>query len=467
MKSIVLAIVSAAAAACCAKVVTWSQPDAALASDGAYSVKVNGRPVDVVGIPKPSHCLKGDNAHPYYAAFFDADEEVTVEVRGDVPLRWAWILPKRMGVRKTVKDDSTIVFKAKPPFNLVVEPQKRHRALVLSANLPETDAPKQGDPGVVYFGPGRHRLDRPLSVTTNQTLYLAPGALVEGAVWVHGDNVKVRGRGIVSGAPWAWCKGPAGWMFAVGGKNVSIKDVVIMSGWTWTLVLDRCEDALVENVKILNGRVLNDDGIDVCHSRRVTIRNSFVRSQDDCVAAKFWCEDLLVENCTFWTDVANIIRVGYECDGPAFPFRRHVYRNIDVLHQAIMNDKDPDDYWSENTIAIQPSNNVVFEDMLFDDFRFDMPQVQDLFLCLRTPICHYGKEHHKEGGHARNIRFRNIHFPAKRPLGAYGIWLHSVDPDHRVEDVSFENVDNLPVPIGVRGDVRNVRGLNIPEECRK
>ena len=62
------------------EVVTWPAAPGTTATNGAFTVKVNGRPVDVVEIPKPTHCLKGDDAHPYYAAFFDAD------IRGLLPL---------------------------------------------------------------------------------------------------------------------------------------------------------------------------------------------------------------------------------------------------------------------------------------------------------------------------------------------------------------------------------------------
>jgi hypothetical protein len=109
---------------------------------------------------------------------------------------------------------------------------------------------------------------------------------------------------------------------------------------------------------------------------------------------------------------------------------------------------------------------MVFENMLFEDFAFDSPQAQDLFLSLRTPICRYGKKPHTQGGHARNITFRDIHFPKNRPLGSYGIWIHSVDPDHIVEDVTFENLggqEEFHVPVGIRGVVKNIKGLPCPK----
>ena len=59
----------------------------------------------------------------------------------------------------------------------------------------------------------------------------------------------------------------------------------------------------------------------------------------------------------------------------------------------------------------------------------------------------------------RNVTFRNFNLPPRRPLGALGIWLQSVDPGHIIEDVTFEGMRNFDVPVGMRGAVRNIRGL--------
>ena len=445
------------------EVVTWRAAFGTLATNNAFAVKVGGMDIDVIEIPKPTYHLVGNDAHPYYAAFFDADHEVTVKITSPVNMSRTRILPLRKCIAPYVENDHAISFRAKPPFTVVIEPSGRHRALVIAANTLERDAPRPDDPNVIYFGAGRHRCDKPIMIGSGQTLYLAPGAYVEGCVVGDGNNMTIRGRGILSGLPWSWLKGPNKYMCGLKGKNIVVRDVTLMSSWTWMLVFNDSEDVLVDNIKLLNGRVLNDDGIDICSSRHVVIRNSFIRAQDDCIAPKYWCEDLVVENCVLWTDVANIIRIGYECTGRGHPFSNHRYCGIDVLHQAIHNDKSPDDYWINNAISIQPSNDALCEDMIFEDFAFDTAQVQDLFLTLRTSVCRFGKKPIKQGGHARNIKFRNIRFPESRPLGSYGIWLHSVDSDHIVEDIVFEDfkgVQEFHVPVGMRGVVRNVKGLS-------
>lgn len=453
-----------------AEVVTWPAAPGLAATNGAFAVSVDGKAVDVIEIPKPTDFLSGPDAHPYYAAFFDADEEVCVEVSAAGDLRRTKILPYSRGIEAERRDEHLVRFRAKPPFNVVLEPTGRHRALVIAANTPERDAPRPDDPNVIFFGPGRHVRDTPIALGSGQTLYLSPGAYVEGQIRADGEDITICGRGILSGLPWGRNSGPPGWWCELKGSNIVVRDIAVMGTKTWALVFDGAEDVLVDNVKILNGRQLNDDGIDICRSRRVTILNSFIRTQDDCIAPKFWCDDLTVEDCVLWTDVANIIRVGYECEGAAYPFRHHRYRNIDVLHQAIRNNRNPDENGTENAICIQATNEAVFQDMLFEGFRFCSPQPQDLFLCVRTAAIRFWGRDVRNGGHVRGITFRDIRFPKNRPLGSLGIWLHATDPDHRIEDMAFEEIggqQEFHVPVGVRGEVRNVRGLPCQQSARQ
>jgi len=66
--------------------------------------------------------------------------------------------------------------------------------------------------------------------------------------------------------------------------------------------------------------MLNDDALDLVNTQNATVRNSFFRTQDDSIAIKGLaemprpCENILIEDCEFWTDVANIFRIGYECE---------------------------------------------------------------------------------------------------------------------------------------------------------
>lgn len=412
-------------------------------SSSVYRVTVNGVRVDVVGIPAPSmhdgqfpeHALE-----PYYAAFFDADREVEVTVECDENLSETRVLPLSRGIVPRVVSPGKITFKARPPFTLAVEPRPRHRALILSARTPEKDPPKPGDKGVHWYGPGRHRVEKPIVLNSGETLYLAPGAYLEACVTGKGRDISVRGHGILSGLCWNWLQGPQGNMLYFEGTNITLSGFTVMGSFNWTVCLNRTSNVLIDGINILNGHVLNDDGIDVCRSRDVTIRDCFIRAQDDCITPKHWCENLTVERCALWADVANIFRIGYECDGPPYRFANFRIRDIDVLHQSVH--KPPvGALWSENAVYIQASNGMMFEDFVFEDFRFDTPETGDNLANIRTLTIRDRWQQHKEPGHVRNIVFRNFKFPPLMPPDSETVFIESIDAKHRVEGVSFPGLD--------------------------
>lgn len=69
--------------------------------------------------------------------------------------------------------------------------------LQLFANPIEDARPDPADPNVIYYGPGIHQVGR-VVVPSGKTVYLAGGALAEGAFLVnHAENVRILGRGIL------------------------------------------------------------------------------------------------------------------------------------------------------------------------------------------------------------------------------------------------------------------------------
>jgi len=407
-----------------------------------FKVTVNGRALDVLGIPPPSmHDKQLPEAAclPYYAAMFEADEEVEVTVESLRDVTKTRILPLSRGIKPKVESAHRLSFRAKPPFKVSVEPEVRHRALVLVANEPERDVPAAGAPGVRRFEAGRYHFDKPIELKSNETLYLAPGAWVESAVKAVGTNITIRGRGVLSGLCWDWCKGPGRMIFAKG-EDITIRDITVVGSWQWTIVLEACNRAHVTGVNILNGHVLNDDAIDVCRSRNVRIDHCFIRAQDDCVAVKYSCDGIRVENCSFWADVANNIRIGFECEGAPKAFKNITFRNIDILHQSFHKPKI-DRPWSENAVKIEAGNGMVFSDFLFDTFRFDSPEAGDHLASLKTVCLKYKVNNHKTPGYLRNVTFRNMLLPKDLPHGSEDVLCWAYDTAHPIEGFSIEGKD--------------------------
>ena len=411
----------------------------ALADDAPYAVTAGGRQVEVQEMATPDlPTLEKEKSHPYWYAQFDAPGKVEVRVRARAGVDAVRILPKKAAITPTRTGPDEVAFSLVPPCQVAVETEGRHRALIIAVNLPETDVPDPNDPNVVWIGAGRHR--RNLKLKSNQTLYLAPGAVVEGSLSGSGTNMVVRGRGAISGMCWGHLKGPGTYMVRLKGSHITVRDVAFIGAWSWCLVLDRTDDVLVDNVKILGCHVINDDGIDICRSSNVTIRNSFIRALDDTIAPKWWCENLLVEKCILWPDIANAVRVGYECaDEDGHAFRNHVYRDIDILHLPI-NKRPPEKTWTSCAIYFQASNNALYENLLFEDIRIDTIERGDILLDVKTFATLWPWNKPDAAGRVRGCTLRNIHLD--NPFGdeAMIVHLEAKDAAHPVEGIVFEDV---------------------------
>ena len=143
---------------------------------------------------------------------------------------------------------------------------------------------------------------------------------------------------------------------------MEISGVTLIDSPAWTIRLKNSQDLLVDNVKQISW-ILNSDGLDVCNSREVRVRNCFFRNYDDCITiknqelAKMGCEDVLVENCVGWTDCANVFLVGPECGTSREPrtnyIRNVTFRNCIVLETPTLYDnKEGDEGWRGGCAAI-------------------------------------------------------------------------------------------------------------------
>ena len=436
------------ASLCAFALVASAFADPAFTPSPDYRLTVDGKPALVYHVPTPEVRLAKKDRHPYaYAPLTSAAESVEIAIESEtLDLSKAEVLPASKGVRGRFAD-GRLTFRMKVPEILVVETTGRFRSLVIATSRPEANPPREGDAGVRFFGPGVHHPEV-IRLKSNETLYLAPGAWVEGIVAAVGDNITVCGSGVLSGACWPWKKGPidketninpAGHLIAVKGNGFRMRDVTAFSSFGWTTVLNGVTNAVIENYKIIGGRCVNDDGVDVCKTKDVTIRNSFIRTQDDCIAPKWWCENLTVSNCTFVTDESNLVRIGYECvpGEEKRGFRHLVFKNIDGLHLA-MAKRTAERYWCNCALLVQASHGNRFEDILFENIRLKEFGEGDVFFCAKTMSIKEtdGPWFTTDGGYIRGITVRNPSAPV--PITREMLHCIAKDPQHPVEDVRLE-----------------------------
>lgn len=372
-----------------------------------------------------------DYGGPYAFANFDMDGRGTVRITAKRDLRNTVVRPQSPDVNLKVLDDHTISLTFQKPRKVSVEPDGKRGPLLLFANPLEKNPPKPGDTNIIYFGPGIHEAGL-VKAGSGQTVYLAGGAVVKGAVAAQGTNIQILGRGILDGAEYEWRKGPANFTLGIVGTNVTVDGITIRGSSHWTLVPRASRDVTVHNVKICGGRVQNDDGINPCNSQNVHIEDCFIRTDDDCVAMKGLdlktpdnnVENIVVENCTLWCDRARIFLLGHESRAA---FMRNIrLRNLEIIH------------YSMTPFLLEPGEEMRLEDVRIENVRLHGEGQNDIAR-LRPTVNQYMQN--KVPGHVRDVRFKDVGVYGS--AGNYQMRLEGADAEHLVRDVTLENVSVL------------------------
>jgi hypothetical protein len=418
--------------------------------DSPYHVRVNGQPVAVYRAHTWEPGYVPSYGGPYWFCSFDMAEPVQVEVSTTRSLGKLAVLPESRGIKAKVTGTNAVM-QFSQPGQIVFEPDGKNGPLLLFANPPEQAPPDKNDPNVKYFGPGLHRADA-IELTNNQTLYLAAGAVVQGGIHARGTNITIRGRGILDGNSYPRFKGPTRYPVLLEHcRDVTVEGIVIKDGWSWTFVPQACDGIRGDNIKLLCARVENGDGFDPVNSRNVSLVNSFIRSDDDCISPKgmgadwqnFYrpqgagkdpgapMENLLVANCILWSDRAHVWRLGAECVTPVM--RNFIFRNIDVLHFP--------DLWTPDEvpfcISLEPSDDLTQENFVFEDIRIRTAGQRGL-IDVRPKVTQWARQ--PVPGRIQNVVFRNLSFtgPAGKTPGR--IRVSGPGPNHSVANVRFESV---------------------------
>ena len=234
----------------------------------------------------------------------------------------------------------------------------------------------------------------------------------------------------------------------------------------------------VENVKICGSRDGNDDGVNSVNSSNVTIHNCFIRTDDDCIAVKGLggydnkaSENITITDCTFWTDQANIFRIGYECEAAAM--RDITARNIDVIH--FVANRPIDEFWVNTVWYIQPCNDLPMSRLRFEDFRINAAGLNNTLVKIlpmrvrgffpappdapgnQPPrdVSMDGPGQNEPGRCVKDCYFKNIRLDGKAGGRPGVIFVSGVDAKHYVEGVTFEDFYRFGKP--VRADSPDVQ----------
>ncbi len=455
------------------KIITYPAPESEKVVDCSYTVSVNGKKLDIYKALSPR--FEGGE---FYFCYFDFEGQVNVNVHSrkpftkqigytETPEAQAAAAKNYVGeiypysLKMTKRERNEMAFVADKPFQAIVFRDNRKLPLIIFGNPLEKDIPSKDDPNVIYYGPGVHYKTW-TNLKDNQTLYLAGGAVLKTVLQGRGKNITVRGRGIISTDNRERWTAPCVSFSSC--ENLKLEGVIIKDPISWTLAIFNSNKVVMDNIKICAGRMINDDAIDICNTSNVRIVNSFARAEDDIIAVKgiygsgkalgmkktedlyhrdnnLPCENIYIENCVFWTDCANVFRIGYECYAPHF--KNLKAKNLYIAAYSPVSSIE--DYWVRAIFLLQPTGGMPITNMHFENINIRCDGTDHNLIFAEPRIVSYGHVRLKgdkgEFGRVSNCSFKNIRVVGKNKGKWKGlIYATGKDENHKVQNISIKNV---------------------------
>lgn len=375
-------------------------------------------------------------------AYFDYDGAVVVSVtpnEEEYPsIDNVRVRPLSYNIESTIHNREITFHLQEPHHNVVVEINGDvFNVLHIWSNTVDKDPLTKGqaddNEDIIYFGPGYHDLeeshDGTLNLTSGQTVYLAAGAAVHGALSIINEtNVTVRGRGMLFHAK-------DHGVLVEYSKNVLIEGISVVNPGHYSLTAASSKGLTVRNFRGMSA-VQWGDGIDLFCMQDALLEGIFMRTSDDCVAIyqHRWnyygdSKNITIRDSSLWADVAHPIHMGLHGNTVDPETMSDVkFENVDI-----MDHREPQvDY--QGCIAINSGDenlieNITFSDIRVEDFRHGM--------LLQMRVTYNPKYNKAPGRGIRNIKIKDLSYGGD---GGVTPVLVGYSPERAVELVEFENL---------------------------
>ena len=346
--------------------------------DAGYAVWIDGapvrvRPIRISAMPfnqwAAGYQRPWDQTEVAGMVALESDDGCEVRVRPSRKFEKAVLRPLAANVKPSMTHEGELVFRLGKCGHYVLELDGYHSPLQIFVE-PKTDFLKKFGPPTLAFGPGLHE-PVVVKVRDHDRIYIHKDAVVRGSFQLDGvDDVKIYGYGIIDGArnrrDGNDCgrEGQATPIRMCDSRNVTIEGPIVTDSPCWCVDAFNCENVSIAHLKIAGQWRYNTDGIDICNSRHVRIRDSFVHSFDDSIVLKgLRCdrdkgvEDVLVERCVCWCGWGRTLEIGYETWAPRYRAIR--FRDCDLIHN------------NGGALSVHMGGDAQIEDIAFRNIRIE------------------------------------------------------------------------------------------------
>lgn len=367
---------------------------------------------------------------PTPVAYFDFSGSTQVTVTSTTAVTSAVLRPLSYGVVPVVNGNK-ITFTLNRPGQYTLELNNNlHRALHLFADSMEANPRTAGVGDMIYYGPGEHSVGS-VGLHSGQSVYIAGGAVVYGSFFGDNvNNVRITGRGILSGNKTAKGSGDQNLIrFGGNSHDFSVSGIILLNSPTWNFNIRQSNNIHIDDVKIIGARA-NSDGIDFVSCQNVWVNNSFVRAWDDCLCVKGDnvgnSTNLNFNGCVIWTDLAQSMEIGYETR--ADQISGVTFKNIDVIHNL-----------HKPVMSIHAGSQATISGISYEDIRVEDKQALGdgqnwlIDLWVGTSDWTSGDPRGKISG----VSFKNI--TASAPITPKSR-MYGFDASHNIQGVTIDNL---------------------------
>lgn len=222
-------------------------------------------------------------------------------------------------------------------------------------------------------------------------------------------------------------------------KNIRVTGVTIKNAASWVQTYERCEDLVIDSIRVISDAYWNNDGMDIGDCKNVRITNCYVNSADDGICLKshynrkYFCDGIYIANCTIRSS-ASAIKLGTASAGG---FKNVIIENIKVFDTF------------RSAIAIESVDGGLIENVFVNNLEATNTG-NALFIRIgkRNPSGPIGEVNNV---HLKNIK---VEVSFERPDYAYDMrgpalpFFHNIFPSsitgfpgHPVGSVTLENIE--------------------------
>ncbi len=254
---------------------------------------------------------KGDR-YRRFAEFSFSGDPVTISITVNQDMNSYLVGPSSKGY-ETKCEGNVISFDVKEPGQIYFKINGDNQSLLaIFADQVEIEEeiPSSMADDVIYYGPGWHDVPNDsLHVAANRTLYIAPGAVLNARVKLTGDNIKVMGRGMIRDPEDNRMDTNEQYVFSSwGGENLTIEDVKIVDGRSFSFVLiGGGKNVVADNIKVLTNQI-STDGFSLFGAwDGITLQNSYLHVTDNIfVFGGVDQKNITVKDCIVGADYALV-----------------------------------------------------------------------------------------------------------------------------------------------------------------